>query len=442
MGHVRVFVATTGGDIDNDGYEIVIDTVGRRIFPGAIAIVINATAGSHAVRIDSVAPNCTVSGDRTRSVAVGAGEVTDVRYDVACLATGVEIRTRATGESIPPSFDVLIDDKYTAVVNSNGSALITRLAARNYTIALVARSQNCTVATGREVTVSLTMGTVAPISFDVACTLVERQAKVAYVTDTLIGGTLSRWVMLMNPDGSASVPLANADDPSWSPDGTKLAFTLARCNDFDAYYGYICQGGLVTMDPERWSSVPIPGSDGAFNPSWTRSGNEIAFTRCCQYNERAQLFMLSPADGKLQSIKLPALAAARNPVFSPDERRILFTCIPLGSTASDVCAVNRDGTGFTRLTNDLLNEMNAEWSPDGTKIAFTRQPAGSLPLIIIADPDGSNQRTLTQGDDAAWMSNGTQLVFTGVDGIFRINLDGTQRTRLTKGNQRLPAPRP
>ena len=107
----------------------------------------------------------------------------------------------------------------------------------------------------------------------------------------------------------------------------------------------------------------------------------------------------------------------------------------------DLYVVNADGTGQIRLTRHPAEEFDAAWSPDGTKIAFSRF-TGRRYQIFVMNPDGSDASQLTRGEgsasDATWSPDGTRIAFTRCKGtcdVYVINADGTGERRLTRGEQ-------
>ena len=107
----------------------------------------------------------------------------------------------------------------------------------------------------------------------------------------------------------------------------------------------------------------------------------------------------------------------------------------------DLYIVNADGTGQTRLTRHPAEEFDPAWSPDGTKIAFSRF-TGLRFQVFLMDADGSHATQLTHGDgsasDAAWSPDGTRIAFTrcrGTCDLYVIKADGTAERRLTHGEQ-------
>ena len=64
--------------------------------------------------------------------------------------------------------------------------------------------------------------------------------------------------------------------------------------------------------------------------------------------------------------------------------------------------MNVDGTGLKRLTTTGLLGGH-EWSPDGTKILFTRLAWGREVSTLVLDLDGGGMTRITAiGGDATW----------------------------------------
>jgi Tol biopolymer transport system component len=134
--------------------------------------------------------------------------------------------------------------------------------------------------------------------------------------------------------------------------------------------------------------------------------DKIAFSR------DAQLWIMN-GDGSNQT-SLGAAAQGRYPSWSPDGKKIAFTC---GYENTNICVIDADGTNMVQLTFGGGYSRPA-WSPDGTRIAYTYN--ATEPHIYLMNPDGSNQQPLfinnpsiVASNGAAWSSDGTRIAFVG-----------------------------
>jgi TolB protein len=93
-----------------------------------------------------------------------------------------------------------------------------------------------------------------------------------------------------------------------------------------------------------------------------------------------------------------------------------------------------------RLTNDPAGKGRPAWRPDGSSIAFTRY--SSRQEILLITLGGGAVTRLTDGSDPAWSPDGSRIVFAGGDGLYTIEVDGSNRHRLTTGAHSAPAWRP
>ncbi|MFN2525652.1 MAG: TolB family protein [Actinomycetota bacterium] len=111
----------------------------------------------------------------------------------------------------------------------------------------------------------------------------------------------------------------------------------------------------------------------------------------------------------------------------------------------DLFSVSPRGQGLVRLTQGPAVDYSPAWSPDGSRIAFTRAALGQAPGdIYLMDPDGSDQVNLTRSParrdhHPSWSPDGTQIAFNCTDGpteiyivdVCVINADGGGFVRLT-----------
>lgn len=120
-----------------------------------------------------------------------------------------------------------------------------------------------------------------------------------------------------------------------------------------------------------------------------------------------------------------------NPQWSPDGTEILFNSDRAGRNTLYV--MNDDGTGIVPLFPDSsANEYAGAWSPDGTQIAFVSDRTGLGHEIFIADRGGENVDQITDlgsiTGDPSWSPDGTNLIFweynvSGQIQIYRVELE-------------------
>jgi Tol biopolymer transport system component len=117
-----------------------------------------------------------------------------------------------------------------------------------------------------------------------------------------------------------------------------------------------------------------------------------------------------------------------------------------GQAHEDIYAVNADGTGLVRLTDDPAADFDPSWSPDGGRIAYRHEDEQSGQIYVM-NADGSDQRNLTRrrGLDysPAWSPNGKRIAFGSVRSgratIWVMRPDGSGRKRLSRVYGEYPA---
>jgi hypothetical protein len=89
-GSVQITTTTTGSslDLDPDGYTVSLDGGNPQgIGTTGILTIANVPAGSRSVQLSGEAPNCTVSGSKTRAVIISSGQTATVQFTITCAPT-------------------------------------------------------------------------------------------------------------------------------------------------------------------------------------------------------------------------------------------------------------------------------------------------------------------------------------------------------------------
>ncbi|MEW5987642.1 MAG: hypothetical protein AB1791_13500 [Chloroflexota bacterium] len=184
----------------------------------------------------------------------------------------------------------------------------------------------------------------------------------------------------------------------------------------DSYYGVIARPVLPHETPRNFPVYPGPPLD------------YVPVLEC-----EGEASLISPAIPTTTPTLTAAAAALKG------QGRILFVSSGYGN--SEVYVMEADGSGRTRLTNNLANDDEPAWSPDGQHIAFVSDRDGDQEIYVMA-ADGTNVVQLTQNEvedySPTWSPDGTQIAFvTDRDGgwqeseIYLMNANGSQPRRLT-----------
>ncbi|MEP7348174.1 MAG: peptidase S41, partial [Gemmatimonadaceae bacterium] len=150
------------------------------------------------------------------------------------------------------------------------------------------------------------------------------------------------------------------------------------------------------------------------------------------HNLRLTALLIVAASGPLiaQSLRptAPAKASFAQPGISPDGSEIAFV------SAGDIWAVSPRGGDARLLVAHAATDERPLYSPDGTRLAFMSNRAGSMDLWLLTLATGQVQRlTFDDGNEAldAWSPDGEWLYYStsahdiaGMNDIYRVRARG------------------
>jgi dipeptidyl aminopeptidase/acylaminoacyl peptidase len=184
----------------------------------------------------------------------------------------------------------------------------------------------------------------------------------------------------------------NDTSPAWSPDGTKIAFagtefdpSIRRCGlgvDSD------CATDIYVMNADgsglvRLTSDPAPD----YHPTWSPDGTQIAYATYRESDDSSISVM--QVDGTEAHPVSSGLGGWEfSPTWSPDGSVIVFAAIRNGNSAIYEIALDGGGERVLRTVDGIGTPV---WSPDGSRIAYTAiDPEADLPSLYTMRPDGSD----------------------------------------------------
>jgi TolB protein len=188
-----------------------------------------------------------------------------------------------------------------------------------------------------------------------------------------------------------------ADFPAWSPDGNMIAFSgLAQSDDFNErnfdIYVVPVNGGT----PRALTQTPTLDEE---EPSWSPDGTKLVYGTLGGEGASPDIWIMN-SDGSDQRALVSTPDYDHAPAWSPDGEEIAFMrqYPPSGGLPDnnmEIVLVKDDGTEFRRLTRSPYYDSDPAWSPDGERIVFVSNRTGSSELFLM-DVKGGGLEQLTE----------------------------------------------
>ena len=242
-------------------------------------------------------------------------------------------------------------------------------------------------------------------------------------------------IFIMDYDGTNVRQITNhrsiAMAPAWSPDGSKIAYSLYNKGRNNVKNLDLFEYDFATNAIRMLSNRKTMNSGAAYSPN----GRTIALTM--NFLGNPEIFTLT-AGSKDVTRLTKSMGFDVDPSWSPDGSKIVF--VSTRSGPSMIFSMSADGSNVQRLTFAGKYNATPNWSPRNNKIAFSSWVDGVFDIFLM-NPDGTNLERLSKGqgynEDPFFSPDGNFVVFssnrTGSSNIYAMNIEGSYVKRLTFG---------
>jgi TolB protein len=218
--------------------------------------------------------------------------------------------------------------------------------------------------------------------------------------------------------------------PSWSPDGTKVAYVSFEQRKPVVYVHNLMTGQRAVVSNQK-------GNNSA--PSWSPDGTKLAVA--LSKDGHTQVYSVN-ADGSGLRRLSNSNGIDTEPQWAPDGQTIYFTSDRSGGP--QIYKMGAGGGNATRVTFNGSYNISPRISPDGRTLAWISQRDGGFSLYAMDLASGQELRLADSATEPSFSPNGKYIMYAtkggGRTSLAVVSVDGRVKQRLTTqaGNIREP----
>jgi TolB protein len=209
--------------------------------------------------------------------------------------------------------------------------------------------------------------------------------------------------------------------PSWSPDGSKVAYVSFEARKPVIYVQDLVSGNRKVVVNEK-------GSNSA--PSWSPDGSKLAVA--LSKDGHTQVYSVSADGGGLRRLSNSA-SIDTEPQFSPDGQTIYFTSDRSGGP--QIYKMSANGGNATRVTFNGDYNISPRIAGDGKTLAWISQRSGGYSLFAKDLTTDQELRLADGATEPSFSPNGKYIMYAtkggGRTGLAVVSVDGRIKQRLS-----------